>query len=82
MNTTKFDKLVKTAETVFAGLSLVMNQVIQFGSQMGTVLRAVKKAFAKEEKKEPTPAIETLPDDEKLIHEPPEVDFTTEEKTE
>ena len=81
MNSAKFDQLVKTAETVFNGLSLVLNKAIQFGSQMGTVLRAMKKATSKEEK-EPTPAVETLPDEEKLIHEPPEVDFTSEEKTE
>ena len=81
MNTAKFDQLVKMAETVFNGLSLVMNKAIQFGSQMGTIIRAMKKATSNEEK-DPTPAIETLPDEEKLIHELPEVDFTSEEKTE
>lgn len=73
MDTEKFDKLVAMAETVFAGLSLVMNKAIQFGSQLGTVVRAAKKSFSK---KEATPAVETLPDEDKLIHEQPEEEQT------
>ena len=77
--TAKLDNITAIVTKIFDLITLGMNKFIQFRSQMGTIKGYVK---GDEPEKEPTPAIETLPDEDKLIHEPPEVDFTTEEKTE
>lgn len=76
----KLDAITTIITKLFDLVTLGMNKFIQYKSQMGTIKGYMKKE--EEPKKEPTPAIETLPDEDKLIHEPPEVDFTTEEKAE
>lgn len=68
----KLDSITAIVTKVFDLITLGMNKFIQFKSQMGTIRGYVKKDL----EKEPTPAVETLPDEDKLIHEQPEEEQT------